>query len=226
MNPESVVTQRLEDVVPLKPLESSIYVVPHEREEVAHMQPLRGRVREHHQRIERVRSVGYVSGIGVLIAPALLPLQLYLGWVVTRGFLGRVGIHHVGHGYKVAVPSITFIIVMHQLSPMGPSLELAEAERAYTPSWDGIPVVEMKSRGLFSLMPAASSSKHGAFAVIFSISVLQVSIGWVAYRLFHLLSPDVQRAFLASTDVRWTLIVGARLGRRNAGSCVRPAFCA
>jgi methyl-accepting chemotaxis protein len=96
---------------------------------------------------------------------------------------------------------------MHQLSPMGPSLELAEVERKYTPSWDGIPVVDLKSRGFLSPL-GNFLQRHSAFAVVFSMSVVQVSIGWVAYRLFHLLSPDVQRAFLASGDVRWTLIVG------------------
>ena len=96
---------------------------------------------------------------------------------------------------------------MHQLSPMGPSLELAEVERKYTPSWDGIPVVDMKSRGF--LAPVGNFlQRHSAFAVVFSVSIVQVSIGWMAYRLFHLLSPDVQRAFLASADVRWTLLVG------------------
>jgi methyl-accepting chemotaxis protein len=90
---------------------------------------------------------------------------------------------------------------------MGPSLELAEVERKYTPSWDGIPVVDLKSRGFLSPL-GNFLQRHSAFAVVFSMSVVQVSIGWVAYRLFHLLSPDVQRAFLASGDVRWTLIVG------------------
>jgi methyl-accepting chemotaxis protein len=97
---------------------------------------------------------------------------------------------------------------MHQLSPMGPSLELAEVERKYTPSWDGIPVVDLKSRGFLSPL-GNFFQRHSAFAVVFSISIVQVSIGWMAYRLFHLLSPDVQRAFLASGDVRWTLVVGA-----------------
>src|SRR5215211_1016378 len=74
VNPERVIAQRLEDVVPLKPLESSIYVIADEREEVAYMEPLRGGVGEHHQRIERVRSVSDVDSVGLEIAPALLPL--------------------------------------------------------------------------------------------------------------------------------------------------------
>ncbi len=97
---------------------------------------------------------------------------------------------------------------MHQLSPMGPSLELSEAERQYTPSWDGIPVVDVNSHGVFAPV-FAFFQRNAVFAVVFSVSVVQVAIGWIAYRLFHLLSPDVQRAFLASNDVRWTVIVGA-----------------
>jgi len=97
---------------------------------------------------------------------------------------------------------------MHQLSPMGPRLDLTETELTLTPSWDGIPVVDLKSRGFLSPL-GSFFQRHSAFAVVFSISIVQVSIGWMSYRLFHLLSPDVQRAFLASTDVRWTLAVGA-----------------
>ncbi|HMA19951.1 MAG TPA: methyl-accepting chemotaxis protein [Gemmatimonadaceae bacterium] len=96
---------------------------------------------------------------------------------------------------------------MHQLSPMGPSLELTETEKTFTPSWEGIPVVDIRSRGIFGPV-VGLVQRQAAFAVIFSISVVHVGIGWMAYRLFHLLSPDVQRAFLASADVRWTLVIG------------------
>src|SRR5512141_118858 len=96
---------------------------------------------------------------------------------------------------------------MHQLSPMGPSLELTETEKTFTPSWEGIPVVDIRSRGIFGPV-VGLMQRQTAFAVIFSISLVHVGIGWMAYRLFHLLSPDVQRAFLASADVRWTLAVG------------------
>ncbi|HEX6573803.1 MAG TPA: methyl-accepting chemotaxis protein [Gemmatimonadaceae bacterium] len=97
---------------------------------------------------------------------------------------------------------------MHQLSPMGPGLELTDRQGAFTPSWDGIPVIDIKSRGLLGKL-SSFAHRHSAFAVIFAISAVHLGIGWMAYRLFHLLSPDVQRAFLASADVRWTLIVGA-----------------
>lgn len=91
---------------------------------------------------------------------------------------------------------------------MGPSLELSEVERRYTPTWDGTPVIEPRSTAAVARL-GNFIRRHGAFAIVFSISIVQVSIGWVAYRLFHMLSPDVQRAFLASSDVRWTVLVGA-----------------
>ncbi|HEX2722301.1 MAG TPA: methyl-accepting chemotaxis protein, partial [Gemmatimonadaceae bacterium] len=96
---------------------------------------------------------------------------------------------------------------MHQLSPIGPALTLDTPERRVTPLWEGIPVVEITSSGPLASVISALQ-KHAAFAILFSISALHVGIGWVAYRLFHLLSPDVQRAFLASADVRWTLAAG------------------
>ena len=97
---------------------------------------------------------------------------------------------------------------MHQLSPMGASLTLAETEKTFTPSWEGIPVVDIRPRGIIGPV-AGLLQRKAAFAIIFSISIVHVGIGWMAYRLFHLLSPDVQRAFLASADVRWTLVIGA-----------------
>ena len=97
---------------------------------------------------------------------------------------------------------------MHRLSPMGPALGVTASEHTLTPSWDGIPVVDIKSSGLLSPI-IGMLQRQAAFAIIFSISVIHVGIGWMAYRLFHLLSPDVQRAFLASADVRWTIVIGA-----------------
>jgi methyl-accepting chemotaxis protein len=96
---------------------------------------------------------------------------------------------------------------MHQLSPMGPTLEFPETDRNQTPTWDGIPIVDVESSGFLSSIKGVLQ-RQAAFVVVFSISILQVGIGWMAYRLFHLLSPDVQRIFLASADVRWTLVVG------------------
>ncbi len=91
---------------------------------------------------------------------------------------------------------------------MGPSFQLTETDPVLTPSWDGIPAVELESKGIFSPL-IGLLQRQAAFVIVFSISVVHVGIGWMAYRLFHLLSPDVQRAFLASADVRWTLVVGA-----------------
>jgi methyl-accepting chemotaxis protein len=97
--------------------------------------------------------------------------------------------------------------MQQQLSPIGPAYHVDESDRQLTPSWDGIPIVEIKSDGILGLVIGALQ-RHAAFAVVFAISVVHVGVGWMAYRLFHLLSPDVRSAFLASTDVRWTLLLG------------------
>ncbi|MEO8577779.1 MAG: methyl-accepting chemotaxis protein [Gemmatimonadales bacterium] len=91
---------------------------------------------------------------------------------------------------------------------MGPSLQVHDTDPELTQSWDGIPIVEIKSDGLMSPL-IGFLQRQAAFVIIFSISAVHVAIGWMAYRLFHLLSPDVQRAFLASSDVRWTIVIGA-----------------
>jgi methyl-accepting chemotaxis protein len=96
---------------------------------------------------------------------------------------------------------------MHQLSPMGPGLQLTDVERSFTPSWEGTPVVEVSARGVRGSLPGLLK-RHVAFVIVFSISVVDVAIGWLAYRLFHLLSPDVGLGFLASADIRWTVGVG------------------
>lgn len=91
---------------------------------------------------------------------------------------------------------------------MGAAFRLSDTERTLTPSWDGVPIVEMKSAGLLSPF-IGLLQRQAAFVIIFAVSTVNVGIGWTAYRLSHLLSPDVQRAFLASSDVRWTIVVGA-----------------
>jgi methyl-accepting chemotaxis protein len=90
---------------------------------------------------------------------------------------------------------------------MSTSLQLTETDRTYTP-WDGIPVVDIVSRGVFSRV-VNLVQRHAAFWVVFAMSATHFGIGWMAYRLFHMLSPDVQKIFLATGDVRWTLAVGA-----------------
>ena len=97
--------------------------------------------------------------------------------------------------------------MQQQLSPIGPAHHLEDSARTFTPSWDGIPAVELRPEGLKATIVAALQ-RHAALVVIFAISVAHVGVGWLAYRLFHLLSPDVQSAFMASADVRWTIVVG------------------
>ena len=98
--------------------------------------------------------------------------------------------------------------MQHQLSPMGAAYNLDDSPRAFTPSWgEGIRAVELRPEGLKSTL-LAFGQRHAALVVLFAISVAHVGVGWMAYRLFHLLSPDVQSAFIASADVRWTLVIG------------------
>src|SRR5687768_13228308 len=97
--------------------------------------------------------------------------------------------------------------MQQQLSPIGPALQPDESDRALTPSWDGIPAVDIKSDGVLGFI-SGILQRHAAFVVVFVISVAHVSVGWMAYRLFHLLAPDVQAAFLSTSDVRWTILVG------------------
>jgi methyl-accepting chemotaxis protein len=94
-----------------------------------------------------------------------------------------------------------------QLSPIGPAYRLDESEASRTPPWDGIPAVDIRPDSILSPV-LGILQRQTAFAVVFGISVAHIGVGWMAYRLFHLLSPDVQSAFLASDDVRWTLAVG------------------
>ena len=90
---------------------------------------------------------------------------------------------------------------------MGAAYNLDDASRTFTPSWDGIPAVDVRPDGIAAALLSAVQ-RHAALVIVFAISVAHVGVGWMAYRLFHLLSPDVQSAFIASADVRWTLIVG------------------
>src|SRR5689334_24739552 len=76
MNPECVIAERLEDVVSLKPLESSINVVPREREEIPDMESLRRRIGEHHQCIKRPLCTLEVGVVGATLLPDALPFTL------------------------------------------------------------------------------------------------------------------------------------------------------
>ena len=84
VNPERVEAERLEDRVPLEPLESSIDVVAREREEVADVQSFRGRVRKHHQGVERAHAAAEVRVVRPARFPALLPFSLDGGRIVRR----------------------------------------------------------------------------------------------------------------------------------------------
>jgi hypothetical protein len=97
---EGIVPEGLEDGVPLEALESSVYVVAREGEEVAHMEPLRGRVREHHQRVERTYAGAEVGVVRPSRLPALLPFPLDGGRVVPGRLRGRDSVNRLCHGYS------------------------------------------------------------------------------------------------------------------------------
>ena len=102
VNPESVIAKRLKDIVSLEPLKSSIYVTANEGEKVAHVEPFGRRIREHHQGVVRVGSTGDVDGVGLPLAPPVLPFPFYsLGIVVVCPLVAGVDGIHV-HSNKVA----------------------------------------------------------------------------------------------------------------------------
>ena len=76
VDPERVVADRLEDVVPLEPLEPAVDVRPGEGEHVPHVQPLGRWVGEHHEVVERPLRPIEVGLVGVALGPAGLPLGL------------------------------------------------------------------------------------------------------------------------------------------------------
>jgi hypothetical protein len=90
VDPERVESKGFEDRVPLEPLESSVYVIARKREEVANVQPLRRRVRKHHQRVERTRAVAR-SVWFVPALPTVLPLSLDGGRIVHVWITGGLG---------------------------------------------------------------------------------------------------------------------------------------
>jgi len=90
---------------------------------------------------------------------------------------------------------------------MHPQFPLTETESRKTPAWKGIPIVDVKSPGFFS--PVVGMLQRKAAAVmIASLTVFHVGIWWIVYRLFHVLSPEVRSAFLDSSDVQGTLMLG------------------
>lgn len=95
----------------------------------------------------------------------------------------------------------------YQPTPSGAAYLSEGSPQTFTPSWDGIPVVDVRPEGLSGAI-VALLQRQAVLVVVFAISVAHVGVGWMAYRLFHLLSPDVQSAFIASADVRWTILIG------------------
>ena len=99
VNPEGVIAERLEDRVPLQSLESSIYVVPREREEIADVQSFGRRVGKHHERIERARAVSEIGVAGTAIAPSGLPFGFDNGGIIAGG-AGRYTAVRICHGSR------------------------------------------------------------------------------------------------------------------------------
>src|SRR6266508_1587155 len=89
---------------------------------------------------------------------------------------------------------------------MHPQFPLTETERRMPPTWTGIPRVEVKAPSFFSPVLGMLQRKAAAVMVV-SLTVFHIGIAWILYRLFHVLSPGVRQSFLASTEVRNTLIV-------------------
>lgn len=87
---------------------------------------------------------------------------------------------------------------------MHPQFPLTETERRMKPTWGGIPIVDVKAPSFFS--PVAGMLQRKAAAVmVLSLLTFHIGIAWILYRLFHVLSPEVRQAFLASPEVHSTL---------------------
>ena len=87
---------------------------------------------------------------------------------------------------------------------MHPQFPLTETERRMKPTWGGIPIVDVKAPSFFS--PVAGMLQRKAAAVmVLSLLTFHVGIAWILYRLFHVLSPEVRQAFIASPEVHSTI---------------------
>ena len=94
---EGIEADRLEDLVPLHPLEATEDIGAGEGEEIADVQPLGGGVGEHHQVVERPLGPVEVGLVGAALPPAVAPLALDVAREVALGVGGVVG-----HGPKVS----------------------------------------------------------------------------------------------------------------------------
>ena len=63
-----------------------------------------------------------------------------------------------------------------QLSPIGPGFQLNDSEHDFTPSWNGIPVVEIKSDRIFSPL-IGLLQRQAAFVIVFAISKIHRNSG-------------------------------------------------
>src|SRR5689334_2446754 len=87
---------------------------------------------------------------------------------------------------------------------MHPQFPLTETERRMTPTWTGIPIVEVKAAGFFAPVLGMLQRK-AAMVMIASLIVFHVGIAGVLYRLYNFFTPAVRRAFIESPEVRATL---------------------
>jgi len=87
---------------------------------------------------------------------------------------------------------------------MHPQFPLTETKRRVKPTWGTIPIVDVKAPSFFS--PVAGMLQRKAAAVmVLSLLVFHLGIAWILYRLFHVLTPEVQQAFMSSAEVQSTL---------------------
>jgi len=91
---------------------------------------------------------------------------------------------------------------------MDPRFPLTEQTRRPTPTYTGIPAVEISPGGVFAPVLGLLQSKPTAVLVL-AMAVFHTGLAWFVYRLFHAFSPQERQAFLASTDVQSTLAMGA-----------------
>ena len=85
---ERVISQRLEYTLPLQALEPRVDITSGEREEVPDVQPLGGRIREHHQRVVRLLRVREVGLMRAPLGPTLPPPCFDRRWVVAERLVG------------------------------------------------------------------------------------------------------------------------------------------
>lgn len=96
---------------------------------------------------------------------------------------------------------------MTQPLPMHPARFQNDPTLLLTPSWEGIPVVDVKSAGFMSPL-IGMLQRQAAVVIIVALAVFHVGIGWVAFRLFDVLPLAAQEAFIASSEVRSILLIG------------------